>query len=606
MLEPAYTAASLPMSHSAPHRALYTHNTNIYADPTSRWTCDSSHPVYMIIDLKSFYASVECVLRGLDPMTTDLVVADPDRGEGTICLAVSPSLKKKGVGGRARVYEIPKSFEYITAPPRMAEYEKASARVYSVYLQYFSRDDIHVYSCDEAFIDVTNYLELYQMTPKQLGMEVMNAVLDATGLRSTCGIGTNLYLAKVALDIVSKHSPDFIGILDMDSYQATLWDHRPLSDFWMIAGGKSRRLAKYGIHTMRELARAAFCDDSFLYREFGIDAEILIDHAFGAEPVRMADIKDYGVPGLCGSAASSGLCGAASDVSAASPGLYGSASSSVRHSHSISSGQVLLRDYNFEDAEVVVKEMVDSLCLQMASQHVATASITFFISYSDKWTDADGLPAFATGATISIRQPSDSEMLWRPLIAGSYEKTTRRDAPIRRIGICCNRVQKVSSYQYSLFRSSGEFCTDLEKELRVQDRERHLHDCMIQIRAAHGKNAVLKGTNLERAGTQILRNCEIGGHKSGHTDSALQTHKARATADGTGSALRTHQARAAAGGGSAHMVRQPRPASSSLQPGSHTNYPCKTVQSSNALIAGRQRRADESDDIRHSAVMAGL
>ena len=606
MLEPAYTAASLPEAHSA-HRALYTRNTNIYADPTSRWTCDSSHPVYMIIDLKSFYASVECVLRGLDPMTTDLVVADPDRGEGTICLAVSPSLKKKGVGGRARVYEIPRSFEYITAPPRMAEYEKASARVYSVYLQYFSRDDIHVYSCDEAFIDVTNYLELYQMTPKELGMEVMNAVLDATGLRSTCGIGTNLYLAKVALDIVSKHSPDFIGILDMDSYQATLWDHRPLSDFWMIAGGKSRRLAKYGIHTMRELARAAFCDDSFLYREFGIDAEILIDHAFGAEPVRMADIKGYGVPGLCGSASgdsgsasglcgsasgssgsASGLCGSASGSSGSASGLCGSASPSGRHSHSISSGQVLLRDYNFEDAEVVVKEMVDSLCLQMASQHVATASITFFISYSDKWTDADGLPAFATGATISIRQPSDSEMLWRPLIAGSYERTTRRDAPIRRIGICCNRVQKVSSYQYSLFRSNGEFCTDLEEELRVQDRDRHLHDCLIQIRAAHGKNAVLKGTNLERAGTQILRNCEIGGHKSGHTDSALQTHKARTGAGGgSGAAAASPHAspqygRTVTGTGSALQTRQVRAA------------------------AGRQRRADESDSMRHSAVMAGL
>ena len=483
MLEPARNSASLP----GKSRAILTRNKNLYTDPTAHWAHDRKHPVYMIIDLKSFYASVECVLRGLDPMTTDLVVADRERGEGTICLAVSPSLKAKGVSGRARVYEIPSCLTYISATPRMAEYEKASAEIYGIYLQYFAPEDIHVYSCDEAFIDITDYLDLYGMTPKELGMELMNAILDLTSLRSTCGIGTNLYLAKVALDILSKHSPDCIGILDQDSYQARLWDHTPITDFWMIAGGKERRLARLGIHTMRQLAETAFADDSSLYREFGVDAEIMIDHAFGREPVGMAEIKGY-----------------------------------RSLSHSISSGQVLMRDYGFEEAETVLKEMTDEVCLQMAKRGVATNSISFFAAYSHDFLDPSGCPVPAGGATVRLRTVSNDESAWIPVIAERYEKVIRRDAPIRRLGVFCNDIRDVQSsgFQLSMFNSQGRFCPDLQAELARQDKVAKMHQAVLSIKESYGKNAVLKGINLLQAGTQMERNCQIGGHRSGSTNRA--------------------------------------------------------------------------------------
>ena len=245
---------------------------------------------YICIDLKSFYASVECVERGLDPMTTKLVVADPDRSVNTICLAVSPTMKRLGVRNRCRLGDVPKDMDYIIAKPRMQKYIDYSARIYGIYLSYIAKEDIHVYSIDEAFMDVTDYLELYRMSPRELGHTIMNTILEQTGIRATCGVGTNLYLTKIALDITAKHSPDFIGELDEDSYRATLWDHLPLTDFWRVGHGTADRLAKYAIYTMRDIAHT---DEDFLYRLFGIDAELLIDHAWGREPVTIADIHNY-------------------------------------------------------------------------------------------------------------------------------------------------------------------------------------------------------------------------------------------------------------------------------------------------------------------------
>ena len=252
--------------------------------------CGEENRVYMCIDLKSFYASVECVERGLDPFTTNLVVADPERTDKTICLAVSPAMKKLGVPGRCRVFEIPKGINYIKARPRMQLYIDYSADIYEIYLKYIDKNDIHVYSIDEVFMDVTDYLGLYGMSPRQLAQTIMDEILREKKIASACGIGTNLYLAKVALDITAKHSEGRIGILDENDYRDTLWDHRPLTDFWRIGRGISERLAKYGIYTMRQIAHG---DPKMLYREFGIDAELLIDHAWGRETVTMADIKAY-------------------------------------------------------------------------------------------------------------------------------------------------------------------------------------------------------------------------------------------------------------------------------------------------------------------------
>lgn len=468
-------------------RALLTSNRSVYEDPTRFWRYDGTHRIYIIIDLKSFYASVECVERGLDPMTAKLVVADPSRGEGTICLAVSPALKKLGVKNRSRIYEIPKALDYITAPPQMAHYEECSAEIYAVYLQYFSREDIHVYSCDEAFIDVTDYLDMYEMTPKQLGSEVMNAVLDRTGIRSSCGIGTNLYLAKIALDITAKKAPDFIGILDEDRYRELLWDHRPLTDFWMIAGGKSRRLASMGLYTMHDIARAAMLNDDLLYKAFGVDAEILIDHSFGVETVGMKDIKAY-----------------------------------RPKRRSLSQGQVLLRDYAFEEAQIVIKEMTDQLCLQMADRRVVTDTVSFYISYSHDFRDRDGLPAFHTGGTAHSRYYTSSDRIWRPLVEEAFKRTTRRDAPVRRICVFCPiREEESTGCQISLLDENGELSADPAADLERSIAGRRLQSSVLTLKTRYGKNAVLKGLNLEDAGTMMERNCQIGGHKAGMQDRCL-------------------------------------------------------------------------------------
>ena len=246
--------------------------------------------IYLCIDLKSFYASVECVARGLDPMTTNLVVADPERSEKTICLAITPAMKALGIKNRCRLFEIPKHVSYRIATPRMQKYIDTAADIYAIYLKYISKEDIHVYSIDEAFMDVTDYLPLYQISARQLGQRIMEDIYRTTGIRATCGVGTNLYLAKVALDIAAKHSDDFIGELDENTYRHTLWNHKPLTDFWRVGPGIAKKLEPFGIRTMKDIAEA---DEDFLYHLFGVDAELLIDHAWGKEPVTIADIKNY-------------------------------------------------------------------------------------------------------------------------------------------------------------------------------------------------------------------------------------------------------------------------------------------------------------------------
>lgn len=416
--------------------------------------------IYVCIDLKSFYASVECRERGLDPMTARLVVADPERTEKTICLAVSPAMKALGIPGRCRVFEIPKGIDYIMAPPRMQLYIDYSAEIYSVYLKYISKEDIHVYSIDEVFMDVTEYLKMYQMTAKELSVRIMEDVLQTTGITAAAGIGTNLYLAKIALDITAKHTSDHIGILDEETYRRTLWTHRPLTDFWRIGRGIANRLERCGITTMGEIAQA---DEEILYRMFGIDAELLIDHAWGRETTTMADIKAY-----------------------------------RPKSNSISSGQVLGCDYNYEDAKLIVKEMADQLCLELVAKGLVTDSLTLYVGYTNR--------AGRKGdhGTISMTVTTSSA---RQIIAYAvklYERIADRYTPIHRINLSFNNVVDEAWRQYDLFTDPEE----IEKEHRLQK-------AMLDIKEKFGKNAILKGMDLQKGATTMERNRQIGGHKSG-------------------------------------------------------------------------------------------
>lgn len=417
-------------------------------------------PTYIVIDLKSFYASVECVERGLDPMTTNLVVADPERGDKTICLAITPAMKALGIRNRCRVFEIPGGVEYLIAEPRMKRYIDYAADIYEIYLSYISKDDIHVYSIDEAFLDVTRYLALYQMSARELGQVIMERIYEKTGVRATCGIGTNLYLAKIALDITAKHAADFIGELDEARYRETLWSHRPLTDFWRIGGGTARKLEGYGIHTMEDIART---DEDFLYRLFGIDAELLIDHAWGREPTTMADIKSYQSRTNC-----------------------------------ITSGQVLMCDYGFEDGRLVVKEMMDLLCLELVEQNLISDSITLQVGYSNS-LHMD----FARGTT-TLPMETNADTLMIPAVAALYERIVNPAYPIRRVNICVNRVVPETYRQYSLFTDTREV-----------ERSRTLQKTVLEIKKRFGKNAIVKGMDLTEHATTLERNRQIGGHKSG-------------------------------------------------------------------------------------------
>ena len=434
---------------------------------------------YLVIDLKSFYASVECVERGLDPMTARLVVADPSRTEKTICLAVSPAMKALGVRNRCRVFEIPSTIDYIMAPPRMALYIERSADIYSVYLKYLSPDDIHVYSIDEAFMDVTPYLDLYGCTARELGERIRQDVVATTGIPAACGLGTNLYLAKVALDITAKHSEGFFGELTEESYKETLWTHTPITDFWRVGQGTAERLARMGIHTMGELALAP---EEPLYREFGVDAEILIDHAWGIEPVRMEHIKAY-----------------------------------RSKSHSLGTAQVLMRDYSFDDALLVAKEMADTLALELVERGLAAGGVNLFVGYSmtaEQRAKAreDGTPrgwykaTESDGGTWSLGAPTTSRTAILEGVCALFEERVSKELPIHRIGVTLTGVveQEGKGVQMSLL--------DLD-EASTEDRARQ--EAIAAVKQKFGKNALLKGIDLLPQATQRERNAQIGGHKSG-------------------------------------------------------------------------------------------
>lgn len=416
---------------------------------------------YLCIDQKSFYASVECVTRGLDPMTTNLVVADPDRSRNTICLAVSPSMKALGVKNRCRLRDIPPHIENIVAPPRMQLYIDCAAAIHGVFLRFVAPEDIYTYSIDESFIDVTPYLNLYGLSAKELAKKIVQEIKDVVGTISSCGIGTNMYLAKVALDIRAKHSKDFIAELDEDSYRDLLWDHRPLTDFWRIGAGTERTLRNHGITTLRDIT---MCDEELLYRWFGVNAELLIDHAWGREPTTIADIKSY-----------------------------------ETKSKSLSSSQVLMRDYKFEEAEVIVKEMMDQLCLDMADKKVVTDSVSLFVGYSL----SQGV--FGTGGTVRFTTETNVASMIVPGVAKLYRRITNPSLAIRRIGLTCNDVQV----------DTDELQLNMFENVEQQIRSKKLQDTMLLIRAKYGKNAILKGVNFEESATGRERNMQIGGHRGG-------------------------------------------------------------------------------------------
>lgn len=420
----------------------------------------NGNKIYLCIDLKSFYASVECVERGWDPLTARLVVADPERSEKTICLAVSPALKQMGVPNRCRVFQIPKEIPYKMAPPRMQLYIDYAAEIYGVYLKYIAKEDIQVYSIDEAFLDVTDYLHLYQMTAVELGRKIMQDILDTTKIPAACGVGTNLYLAKVALDILAKHETDRIAYLDEARYREKLWKHKPLTDFWRVGRGTVERLSNMGICTMEEIAHAR---ESLLYKAFGIDAELLIDHAWGREPVTIADIKAYRPKNT-----------------------------------SFSSGQVLPRDYEYEEGALVVKEMADLLCLDLVDQGLVTSHISLVIGYSNQkcFEPAKGSTTLRSATSSNRRLLSYVEQLYRRIV--------RPGAYIRRITLTYTGVMTEDYQQFDLFSDPEE----TEKDVKAQR-------AAISIKQRYGRNAILKGMNLEESATTIERNGQIGGHKSG-------------------------------------------------------------------------------------------
>ncbi|MBQ9663111.1 MAG: DNA methylase [Oscillospiraceae bacterium] len=465
-----------------------------------------SERAYICIDLKSFYASVECVLRGLDPLRTNLLVADESRSDQTICLAVSPSLKAIGVPPRPRLFEAKQAIRlyearyrrkipYITAVPHMAEYERVSAKIYEIYLHYVSQEDIHVYSIDECFIDCTPYLRLYEKEASLqhvhpahvMAMTMIRDVLRKTGITATVGLGTNLYLAKIAMDIVAKKQPaDRDGVriaeLNEDSYKYLLWDHRPLSDFWQIGPGKVRRLARAQMETMADIARRSLWDEEYFYKEFGIDGEILIDHAWGLESVTMQDIKGY-----------------RTDF------------------HSLSNGQVLPRPYLYEEARVVFAEMIDLTCADLFRKNLITDNLTWWVVYDyrslEKVPAYDGElsldfygrihPAHSNG-TARIRQATNSRQLIAPPLLEQFDRKTDHRLLYRRLGISANNVRS----------SSGAYQLDLFTDYDMLEQETRLKAAMLHVRGRHGPNAVFKGISLLDGATALERNLQIGGHRA--------------------------------------------------------------------------------------------
>lgn len=411
---------------------------------------------YLIIDLKTFYASVECAERGLDPFKTNLVVADASRGKGAICLAITPKLKAMGIHNRCRLYEIPDGVEYIAAMPRMKKYMEYSARIYQIYLCYFSEEDIHPYSIDEMFIDVTEYLKLYNTTAEKLAKALMRKIYNELHITATAGIGTNLFLAKIALDIYSKHVKSNIGILNEETFREKLWYHKPITDFWMISTGTAKRLQKFHVECMRDILSVP---EDLLYKEFGVNAEIIIDHAKGIEPVTIKDIHNY-----------------------------------KRQSKSISQSQLLHCGYNYTKTRIVLSEMVESLCLDLVRKKLVSNTISLYVGYRS-------YPGTGGSKSISILTNAYTKIL--PYFQEIYDKTTLRGEEIVRLGIGFGNVYPEDEEHLDLFTSYE----DIEKE-------RNLSRTINSLKDKYGKNSVLKAVDLVDGATQRQRNCLIGGHNA--------------------------------------------------------------------------------------------
>ena len=453
---------------------------------------------YIAIDLKSFYASVECVERGLDPLTAKLVVADPSRTEKTICLAVSPALKAYGISGRARLFEVYRrlaevkamtgeTVDFITAVPQMRKYMQVSTDIYGIYLKYISPEDIHVYSVDEVFIDVTGYHMIYKKSAREIAAMLISEILKKTGITATAGIGTNLYLAKIAMDIYAKRKPADkdgvrIGCLNEEKYRRFMWPHMPITDFWQVGRGTANRLYKYSIHNMGELARASLKNEELLYRVFGINAEILIDHAWGIEPTLMRDIKSY------------------------RPTV-----------NSLSSGQVLHCPYSAENARIIVYEMAEDLVMDMVRKRLVTDSVTLDIGY-DRENVKNGkyngsvhidlygrtVPDHAHG-TVRFERPLSSSVRIITDTVDLYDRIINKDLTVRRITINANNVADEDSVadQLDLFGDIGKYAE--EKKLQLAE---------LEIRAKYGKNAILKGLSYLDCANARARNDQVGGHKA--------------------------------------------------------------------------------------------
>ncbi len=503
--------------------------------------------IFLCIDLKSFYASVECIERGLDPMTTNLVVADASRTEKTICLAVSPALKSYGISGRARLFEVVQKvkqanasrlqqapghhftgssynaqelaenpslqLDYIAAPPRMAHYMEHSIRIYNIYLKYIAPEDIHVYSIDEVFIDLTTYIGSADLTPHDFAMKIIRDVYKTTGITATAGIGTNMYLAKIAMDIVAKHIPaDKEGVriaeLDEMTYRRQLWSHRPLTDFWRVGRGYAAKLEENGLFTMGDIARCSvgkstdFYNEDLLYKLFGINAELLIDHAWGWEPCTIADVKQY-----------------------------------KPASNSIGSGQVLHCPYDFEKARLVVREMVDLLVLDLVDKGLVTDQIVLTVGYDiENLTDPKRkkvytgpitmdnygrqIPKHAHGTVNLDRQISSTKLITDATL-GLYDRIVNPALLIRRLTISANHVVPENNIsnegiveQLNLFTDYEALERKREEEKLALEREKRMQQAVLSIKKKFGKNAILKGMNLQEGATAKDRNNQIGGHKA--------------------------------------------------------------------------------------------
>ena len=466
---------------------------------------------YIAIDLKSFYASVECVDRGLDPLTTNLVVADASRTEKTICLAVSPSLKEYGIGGRARLFEVyqkARGVDFIIAPPRMAHYIEVSTQVYKTYLKYIAPEDIHVYSIDEVFMDVTAYLGSYKMTPHQLAIKMIRDVLATTGITATAGIGTNMYLAKVAMDIVAKKMPadkDGVRIAELDemSYRRQLWDYRPITKFWRVGAGIAEKLAVYGIDTMGKVARLSLQNEDVLYRMFGVNAELLIDHAWGWEPCTMEAVKAY-----------------------------------RPETNSLSSGQVLTEPYTAKKARVVIREMAEEMALKLVRKRLVTDQLVLTVGYDvesltrpEIRTKYHGeitnnyygkpVPKHAHG-TYNFDRPTSLSSQLMDGAAELFDKHVNADLLIRRLNITANHVipeeialkQDNAPQQLDLFTDYEALEKQKQAEKAKTDKERRMQEVQLRIKQRFGKNAILRGLNFDEGATAKDRNNQIGGHKA--------------------------------------------------------------------------------------------